>query len=208
MIKMPRKFHSGMMNSLIASGRTEQWSRYMTGGGYTEAVQIGKYKVEIQEDDTDIRFLIWNPARPCITMVLDKREKIAVIDSIEYNPQCNTNGKMGRGEGTREMIDFAISLLKQSGATKVQLMDNSSVVCNGVKVRLGLMYFFRTGQTWYEKYFGFQPEPKYAQRYANAKVSLKPIDKPCDYFTDDIVYDLLADLKLVFLTNIVWELQL
>ena len=203
-----RKVHSGMMHSLIASGRTDQWSRYMTGGGYTEAIQIGKYKVETQEDEFDIRFLIWNPTRPCVTMVLDKRDKTASMDSVEYNPQCNVNGNMKRGEGTREMIDFALSLLKQAGAKKVQLMDNSSVICNGVKVRLGLMYFFRTGQTWYEKYFGFQPEPKYAARYATVQANLNPMDKPCDYFTDDVIYELLADKKMVFLPNVVWEKSL
>ena len=193
-----RKYHSGMMNTLISCGRTDQWSRYMTGGGYTDAVEIGNYKVETQEDKQDIRFLLWNPHRPCITMVFDKHDKIANIDSIEYSPECATDG----------IITFAMNLLKTSGATKVQLTDNSSVICEGKKIRLGLMYFFKTGQTWYEKYFGFHPESKYTAQYARAKTiqaTLGLSEKPCDYFTDDVLEDLLVKTKLVFFQNIVWE---
>lgn len=202
-----RKHHSGMMVALKSLGRTDQWSRYMTGGGYTDAIQVGNYKVEFQEDDHDIRMLVWNQTRPCITMVVDKHDTIAVIDSIEYSPGCTVDGRMKRGEGTRDMIRFALRLLKAKGATKVQLTDMSSVVCDGVKVRLGLMSLFRSGQTWYEKHFGFRPEAKYAERYARAKASLQLVDKPCSYFTDDVLDDLVAKSGLVFFNRIVWELD-
>ena len=200
-----------MVNSLKLMGRTDQWSRYMTGGGYTDAMEIENYNVEIQEDDRDIRMFLWNRKRPCVTMVIDKEDKVAVIDTIEYNPECTVDGRMQRGEGTRDMITFALKLLKNSGATTVQLTDKSSVVCEGEKIRLGLMYFFKYGQTWYEKYFGFQPEAKYAERYNRAKEIQKTLGletKPCTYFTNDVLDDLLAETKLVFLSNIVWEKDL
>lgn len=189
----------------------DQWSRYMMGGGYTGAIKMGDYMVETQEDATDMRFLLWNPTRPCIAMVIDKRDHIASIDSIEYSPTCTVDGKMKRGEGTRAMVDFALKLMKASGAERVQLSDNSSVMCEGIKIRLGLMSFFRTGETWYEKHFGFYPEAKYAGQYANAKEIQKTLglsEKPCTYFTDDILDELVVRTKLVFLSRVVWEKKL
>jgi hypothetical protein len=206
-----RKFHSAMMATLIASGRVDQWSRYSTGGAYTDAIQIGDYKVQLQDDGTDTRILLWNPTRPCLAMVLDNRDKVASLDSVHYSPECTVSGRMKRGEGTRAMITFALDILRQRGARTVQLMDNSSVVCNGVKVRLGLMYFFKYGQTWYETYFGFKPDSAHADRYARAKTIQKTLglsEKPCDYFTDEVLDELVLQTKLVFFPRIVWEKQL
>lgn len=201
--------HSGLSNTLIRCNRKDQWLRYAAGGGYTDAIQIGNYKIETQEDDRDKRFLLWNPDRPCIAMVLDKQDNVANIDSIEYNPTCTIDGKMKRGEGTRDMIQTAIQFLKQQGAKKIQLTDNSYITCNDTKVRLGLMYFFKTGRTWYEKYFGFHPEPRYAKRYEQAKQiqsTLGLSEKPCDYFTDDVLDDIVTKVGIVFFDRIVWEL--
>jgi hypothetical protein len=199
------------MTTLITTGRLDDWSRYSTGGAYTDAIQIGDYKVETQEDGDDVRILLWNPNRPCIAMVVNKEDKVASIDLIEYSPECTVSGRMKRGDGTREMIAFALDLLRQRGAHTVQLMDNSSVVCNGVKVRIGLMYFFKYGQTWYEKYFGFKPDSAHADRYARAKTIQKTLglsETPCDSFTDEVLDDLVLQTKLVFFPRIVWEKQL
>lgn len=203
-----RQHRSGMMRTLFQLERENLRRRYMVGGWYPDAVQMEDYKVEIQEDEHDTHFLIWNPDRPCIIMVIDKENKEAVIDSVEYSPGCSVDGRMKRGEGTRKMIDFAIRLLKSRGARSVELADNSRVVCNGKKIRLGLMYFFKFGQTWYEKYFGFQPKEPYTQRYQHAKELQRTLtelhDKPCDYFTDDVLDELLAKHKLVFLQSMSW----
>lgn len=206
-----QKYHSGMMNMLIASGRIDQWSRYMTGGRYTDAVQVGNYMIETQEDDRDIRFLLWNPHRPCITMTIDKSDNTASMDGIEYNPECTVSGRMKRGDGTRDMITTALMFLKQHGAVKVRLSDNSYILCNGKRVKLGLMSFFKHGKTWYEKYFGFRPEEKYMKQYTRAKQLQKTLnlsDKPCDYFTEEVTDKLIADLNLVFFFRITWEKDL
>lgn len=198
--------HSGLSNTLIRCNRKDQWLRYPTGGAYKDAVRVGNFMIETQEDEDDMRFLLWNPNRPCVAMVMDRKERVAVIDSIEYNPTCSIDGKMKRGEGTREMIGTALQFLKQQGAQKIQLTDNSYVLCSGIKVRLGLMYFFKHGQTWYEKYFGFRPEPKYRERYEKAKSTLSLSTKPCDYFTDDVLDELVTKAGLVFFDRMVWEL--
>jgi hypothetical protein len=74
-----RKYHSSMMSSLYHLGRMRNYR----GGGYSDSTTIGKYKVQFDEDEYDLRVLIWNPDRPCLNIVLSKDDTIAVLDSIE-----------------------------------------------------------------------------------------------------------------------------
>lgn len=208
---MARHCHSSMYNSLIEMGMDDRWSRYR-GGGYTESHRVGPYKVEMVDEGLDKRILLWNPMKPCISMVIEKQSKEAVLDLVEYDPDCATP-QMTRGSGTRDMIDFALELLKQQGATKVQLSDKSRIRCGNSKVRLGLMYFLKYGHTWYEKYFGFHPRD-HADDYAELKRRRLELDteflakQPCEYFTDDVLQDILSRIGYKFLQSIVWEKEL
>jgi hypothetical protein len=203
-----------MYTALKTMGMDERWSRYM-GGGYTESHQIGPYKVEMVDDKDDTRIILWNPTRPCVTMVIDRTNNEAVIDVIRYDPDCTSPEKMKRGSGTREMMEFVFDLLRQKGAKKVQLSDASTIVCNGMEIKLGLMYFLKYGETWYEKHFDFHPTPKYKNRYQQLKQRrLKLLDtkflekQPCEYFSDDVLQDLLINIKFDFLQVMVWEKDL
>jgi len=182
------KLHSKMFVSLRALGRTEQVRRY-TGGQYQDAVTIGDYKVEFDDDGRDFRALLWNPDRPCVVVSLDKVDTIAVIDSIEYDSRCTISGHMQRGKETRDMIDFMIELLRAHGATRTQLTDKTTIRCkDGHTVKLGLMYFIKYGMTWYEKYFRFHPVGDEVTTYENAKQKRLLMDIPflqrqsCEYF--------------------------
>jgi len=192
--------------------RDEQWAR-MIGGAYKDAQIIGNYKVEYTHDGDDERILIWNPERPCISMFVDKKEKLGVFESAEYSPTCTIDGKMQRGEGTRKLIQFAIDLLKSRGVNRIEMMDTSTVVCNGKKIQLAPMYFFKYGQTWYEKYFGFKPIPPYDTEYFEMKHNrIKYLDveflekQPCDYFTREVIQDLMKRIGFVFFYNMGWFL--
>jgi len=202
------KFHNGLYESFYALGKNAQLSRYR-GGAYKASSKIGKYMVESTEDEFDVHLLIWNPDRPCLNASIDKADKIAVLNAANYDARCTVDGNMARGEGTREMIRFFLKLLKDKGADKVELSDKSNVMCNGVKIRLGLMYFFKFGDTWYEKYFGFKPTEKYRAKYDAVKQKRHLVGdlshKPCDYFTDDIIDDLVNKVGLGFFYNISWE---
>ena len=208
---MARHCHSSMYTSLIEMGMDDRWSRYR-GGGYTEAHQIGPYKVEIADEGVDTRILLWNPVKPCVAMVVEKQTKEAVLDLVEYDAECAIP-QMTRGRGTRDMIHFALDLLKQQGATKVQLTDKSRVQCGRGKVRLGLMYFLKYGQTWYEKYFGFHPRD-HLDDYVELKHRRLELDteflakQPCEYFTDDVLQALLSKIGYKFLQSVVWEKEL
>lgn len=204
------KFHTGMYRSFQALGKDSQLGRYR-GGAYSDAVVIDKYKVEFTEDDIDAHLLLWNPDRPCVNASIDKREKSAVLNVGNYDPRCTIDGKMARGEGTKKMIRFFLDRLKERGVKHVELDDKSYVICNDKKIRLGLMYFFKYGETWYERHFEFKPSEKYKAKYEEMKKKRLTLgdlsNKPCDYFTDDVIDELSSKIGFVFFYNISWELR-
>lgn len=181
----------------------------MRGGSYLTAEQIGDYKVEYHDDSDELQLTIWNPDRPCVVIVLLKELETAVLNLVEYDMRCTIDGKMEQGKGTRDMINFALRLIKTKGAKRVELDDRSTVICktNGKRVKLGPFYFFRNGVTWYEKYFGFQPI-RNKELYQKAKEIWKTLgtaDKPCDYFTEDILDDLMEKVKFNKINDYGWE---
>jgi len=204
------KYHSSLKNSIINVGRIEEWSRFV-GGSYETSETIGIYRVELKEEDQDIRMFIWSKTKPCINIVLSKEDNIGVIDGIYYNPTCTINGIMKRGEGTKKMLTFAIKYIKKRGAKKILLSDNSTIICNDKHVRLGPMYFLKFGMTWYEKHFGFKPTDEYAKKYEEAKEKQKALilsEKPCDYFTNEVIDNHFNTLKLSYFYKIAWQLNL
>ena len=205
-IYVSSKYHSLLKNSIKNVGRTEEWGRY-NGGGFNNSEIIDIYRVELNNEEKDLRMFIWSKSRPCINIVLSKEDNVAVMDGVYYNPGCTIDGRMLRGEGTRKMVNFAINYIKSKGAKEIQLSDNSDVPCNGKMISLGAMYFLKFGVTWYEKYFGFKPIERFAKDYESAKILQKQLnlqDKPCDYFTDSVVNKLLSKIELGIFYKIGW----
>jgi hypothetical protein len=182
------------------------------GGSYETSETIGKYRVEFETQESgDLQFIIWNPDFPCLAIYIHKDNGIATLSRLDYSPECTTNGNMLRGQGTREMLEFAFDLAKSQGAKSIQLNDQSVIVCgNGEKVKLGHFYFIRYGMTWYEKYFGFKPTSEYREEYELAKVLRHelPLDelksKSCEYFDRKTMNALMRKVELDF-GDIVWE---
>ncbi len=200
-------------------GRDERWNMYRStfkGGDYESAETIGKYKVEIDNEHPDYeRIFILNPKRPCIAIDYDKRDKYAALNTVEYDPKCTTDGQMKRGSGTKQMMEFALDLLKKRGVKKVQLTDNSTVNCEGIQVSLKLMYFFKHGETWYEKHFGFKPTTEYTEAYENSKNLRKDnfyldkiVDAPCELFTPTNLKKFVKRVEFEFHPSIIWEKDL
>jgi hypothetical protein len=201
--------------SLKRLGRDEEWIRYR-GGSYETSELIGKYKVEYEtQPNGDLQFILWNPDMPCITMYVFKNDWTATLNLVKYSPMCTIDGKMKRGQGTREMLEFAFELAKKKGAERVQLNDESTITCeSGQKIKLGPFSFIRSGRTWYEKHFGFKPLPEYEEEYEYARVlrsQLPDLDQlkqaPCEYFTRKVTNELMRRLELSF-ESIVWEKDL
>lgn len=201
----------GLIRSLQQMGR-DDYVKHM-GGGYEEAVQWGKYKVEISYQGNETRLVIWTPDdKPCITGLIANEDKVAVIATAKYSPLCTIDGNMKRGEDTREMFKDILKMLKVKGAVSVQLMDNSTIDCEGTEIALGPFYFLKHGRTWYEKYFGFKPSEKYRVKYEKVKenrLKLLEIERlkqtKCVNFTEDMVDELFRHIGFDFFDRIVWE---
>lgn len=204
---MPRP-DTAIYNVLRRMGRDDLAKRFV-GGSYEDSVWVEDYRVDFREDgDEEITFLIRNPETPCLVMYIYKDE--AILESLDYSHDCNRNG-MDRGEGTRKMIRFALELAKSLGAKVVQLQDESTFQYDGMKIKLGPFLFLRTGQTWYEKHFGFYPTPEFQEEYERAKEKLPEFsflrDKPVTYFDRQTIDKHLRDIELSFY-RIVWEKRL
>lgn len=200
------KIDNRVQQSLKRMGKVDLWRRYV-GGSFETAETIGNYRVEKSIPSEGVLHLIlWNPSTPCVSIYIYGDE--AILSSLEYSPKCTIDGRMKRGEGTREMIQFALDLAKQHGAKTIQLQDESTITCaTGERVKLGPFYFFKYGKTWYEKQFGFSPTPEFRDEYARAKELRKKMDTltlECSYFTRENTFKLLSKVELDFF-SFVWE---
>lgn len=200
-----------LMNTLYRTGRTPVYK----GGDYKTAEVIGKYKIDVYEENNREYMVLLNPDRPCMFMYIEKWSGVAVINTVEYDASCTIDGNMKRGDGTREMVQFMIDLAKKKGVSKIELQDESTIFCDELraKVKLGPFSFLRQGKTWYEKYFGFVPQPEYIEEYNRAKELRKTLDiemlqkQPCSYFDRKTTNELLRKVELDFY-GIVWEKNL
>ena len=205
MDRMYRNQH--MFSTLKHFKHNHWWSVYKRkGGGYDTAKQIGPYKVETQNDDPYIDILIWNPDnKPCVHMAINTNDKLAVLNSVTYYPKCRTDGYMIRGEGTKQMIQFAFDLAKTYGVERVELMDKSTTDCNGQLIDLAVYSMFKYGKTWYERHFQFRPGDEYSAEFEKFRNTLPRIDKTCQYFTTERIQQLSRTYRLDFLKLIRWE---
>lgn len=201
-----------MYPTLKYLGYDDWWSNYRfhkKGGSYTTSKRIGKYKVEFEEDDERYpNIYIWNPDSPCIMIGIDKKEKIAILNRLIYNPKCTIDGKMARGEDTKNMIRFAFKIAKEYGVEKIQLMDKSTVECNGVEADLALYNLFKYGKTWYERTFEFYPIGNRKDDFEKIRSKLPILNYPCDYFTKENSKQIYNKYNLDILHLVTFEKKL
>ena len=196
------------------------------GGAYKDAKLIDKYRFQEEvDDDGSTSLYIWGKnKRSCVTVLLYP-EYPATLQHVEYSPSCTEDGAMPRGEnGTVKMVQFMLKQVKDKGISEITLEDRSTIKCsNGMEVNLAFFSFIRSGQTWYEKHFGFNLlDTIKAQQYIDAKQKLfenrnpfisldeyKDLQKkPCEYFTKDIFEDLVKRLKISCIIYTTWCLKL
>ena len=185
------------------------------GGGPLDTIVMGKYRVE----HFQYHLYIWSNELPCVHILLDEHDKVAVLSELNYHRSCTIRGDMERGDGTKEMLEFAFELAREQGMKAIELMDKSSVTCKetGEDIHLGPFKFLQKGRTWYES-MGFIPSyPKmYVDEYLKAKQRRKEIldiqfleKQDCRYLTNKRVYDIMVkDLQFGGFYNIVWRKEL
>lgn len=203
------KYQTSLKNSIINVGRIDDWVRFICGP-FADNEIIGDYRIQLSDEDEDLRMFIWYKTHPCFNIVLFKHDNVAIMDGLYYNPDCFCTIS-GEALMARKIVDFTISYIKSKGAVEVQFSDSVCVHRNIKDTHLGPLYFLKFGQTWYERYFGFKPTAEYAKKYEEAKIrqsalsiSLNLQDKPCDYFTNEIVDELFYQLKISLFPYICW----
>lgn len=205
---MPRV--NTVIHNLLRRIGKDELARRFVGGSYEDSVLLGQYKVDFDEQENgDFIFIIHNPTTPCMVVYIHEEE--AILESLDYSPLCTVDGNMVKGSGTRKMVRFALELAKGLGAKTIQLQDESHITCEtGEKIKLGPFSFLKTGQTWYEKHFGFYPTAEYQEEYEEAKARRLAIDiqgKSCAYFDRKTTDRLLREVHLNFF-RMVWEKSL
>jgi hypothetical protein len=208
--------YSSMVGTLKTQDKFKSLCHHVTRGGrYEDAVTIGKYKVQYDRDNGNTRMLIWSPDMPCVSILIHSDE-LATLDMLHYDRHCEVDGRMVKGNGTREMLKFAFNLLRKEGVKTIQLSDRSSVMCGRQKIPLGFYYFLLHGKTWYERYFNFYPVT-YVKNYEKAKElreELLDIDvlkqQSCDFFTNERLEEIgkVIDFPPVTIPAMTWEAKL
>lgn len=206
--------YRSMAQILGFHGKRNALSHHVVRGGrYEDSVVIGKYRVEYDRSDDGTRILIWNPDKPCMAINIHRTDG-ATLDLLEYDRRCEVRGKMVRGAGTREMIQFAFDILKKEGVNKVQLSDYSTFRCGASEIPLGIFYFILHGKTWYEKYFNAYPIKQQEAYKRSKQLRTEKLDidflksQPCEYFTVDRLEEIGAIIKFPSLDRIPWEIDL
>ena len=190
-----------MYHVLMHLKRYERLKTYIYTSKKVPDEVIESYKVEIVEDGEYEQIYIWNQSKQRVLIDLDKKEEYAVLNPVCPNP-----------ESTKEMIIFALDFLKKRGVKKVQMDDRASVDCNGEKISLSLIHFFKYGETWYEDNFGFKPTSEYLDEYNIVKKNRKDLlvvdnlrNAPSAVFTHKNMMIFLRKVHFEFYGSIVWE---
>lgn len=193
------------MYNILGFMKQHEWSgKFHSGGAITESTIIGNYRVEYEDGDYPNLF-IWNLDRPCIVIGLDKANKLAVLNDLVYSASCTIDGKMKRGEGTIEMMNFAFKMAKKYGAEKIQLMDHSTFKCKDEKVDLGLYSLMTYGKTWYERKFGFTPIKSDKSEFEEIRSKLPRLKHSCEFYMGENGKKISKEYGLDVRFRIVWE---
>ena len=149
-------------NILIGGKPKKEIHKFIDEGG------VYTYTVFVDEnyDPFTIHIVVVTPQEnDCVTVLIDKKEKIAVLHNMSYFEGCaqmeSREGLKRPGGGTK-LLRFALNLLLELSQRyhfkRILLKDNSFIHCNKCSktVKLASLRMITHGLTWYGKY-GFKP---------------------------------------------------
>lgn len=146
MSRKTRKFSLEVKRMLL---QHEFWRGQQTGGAIIEGDGVRyDYRTNINREHGTVVFRGGRKAgrKECF-MLLIESDKTAVLQSLSQAADCALDPN---GTG-RSMVNAALNLARQRGATKIGLSDISTKRISKEKLfRLSNMYFLTTGRTWYE----------------------------------------------------------
>jgi len=144
------------------------WGRplpiWKQSGGDRYKVLFNDHPIIVKEDIDGSFIMIYGGekagGRPCFILDINPVTKNSTFISLEagrWGDTCFTDNY----QDSTALVKVAIHLLKTHGARRLELTDNSTILCPDASVRVSLseLSFITTGQTWYERQIpGLQPE--------------------------------------------------
>jgi len=180
---MRRKIYKELIKPFInysCSRELKSRLNYLTLQNYNEIQQKGGYKKiktfkymnytfkTIKTGDKDeVLFMIYKNNR-CFLLKIDlENNGLAILDSFGNDPKD--------GGGTI-MMNFLLNYIKTylPDIKRIELTDNSFILCNKEKISLSGLYTLISGKTWYGK-FGFVPIDKNTKKHYKNNINI--IDK-------------------------------
>jgi hypothetical protein len=138
---------------------------------YTFELDIFKtdneYRVEFGDLD--------NEEGACIYFKYDPTTTFIKLESLQHQSTCATNTELGRGNGTKTMIKFALSTCLKifPNAKRIVFNDAASIDCHGKNMNLCYKYVLVHGISWYEHFGAILVNKSSRQLLANFKEMLE-----------------------------------
>ena len=84
------------------------------------------------------------------------------LDAVGYDENCNLEGDLLRGHGTKHMMLVAFAFLRRMYNARgvlpyILFKDESKIQCQRGTMNLSVFYTLHYCQTWYQKHFGAYP---------------------------------------------------
>lgn len=188
-----------MTGSLRRIENTKFLERSVFWGKNRYSKTIGDFKVEYSNDAQGKFIIISSPDGKHVSVITDNESKKAMFNDATC---CMTT----------DIMKLAIELIKQECMNTIELVDTMA----GPDWGGGLAHFFKYGETWYEKYFGFNPSTDFVEKYEKLKQHrLQLLDisfleaQPLEYFTYDVMASLMRKIDVwMFFDSMSWVKQL
>ena len=119
------------------------------------------YKFDFREDYNNItntKDIFVGNKKECILINIEKNNnKVAHIQTFNYFEKCDLYKKLPRISGTRILMKTALQYIcLKKGIKKVTITDKAVFIQNGEKISFFILYFFKYGESYYQKNFGFK----------------------------------------------------
>lgn len=142
----------------------------------------------------------------CITVLIDKSQKVAILHNISYYNNCAIEGLKKPGGGSillRFIINYLINNQDKYSIKRIVLTDNSYLQCNNCDdtVKLAQLRMITHGHTWYMKY-GFLPYD------ANKKVIDRNLIKAVKYNNQKIKKIKITNIPILKISKNIKEINI
>ena len=154
------------------------------------------YYVNILDDDT---VLVGGVKMKCVNILIDKINKIAILELLQHHIKCSLFSDLQKGEEVKDLLKNSLNFVitHYPYLKYIELIDNSFIICaNKKKISLPDITFIKHNKTWYEKYFNAIPSEdskdtiivlqKQILKILNKKLKLNYEDFIKKYYSDPI----------------------